>query len=89
MFFNGYPLILKASAAQIRVGSTLTVTAGYEAKHGFEPAAGIKLSGGGVTHTTDKDGKAIFQITRSGTLVLRASGKGYIRAAPVEVTELP
>jgi hypothetical protein len=86
---NSLPLILRTSASRTHVGSRVTITAGYAGKHGLTPVAGVKVSAGGVTEQTDKKGHATFTIAHTGTLVVRGDAKGYIRAAPLKVTELP
>lgn len=87
--FSGSPLILRTSSRQARIGATVTVTAGYLAKNGFTPAAGVKLMGAGTTVATGKDGKARFTIAHAGTLVVRGAGTGFIRSAPLKIIELP
>lgn len=86
---TGHVLVLKASATKIRIGSVLTVTAGYRGKHGFTRASGVTVSGAGVKKRTDARGQVKFTISHKGTLVLQADGKDYLRSAPLKITELP
>ena len=54
-----------------------------------KPLAGARVSGGGVSTVTNSHGIATIVTAQRGTLVLHATDKGYIRAAPVRVRVTP
>ena len=49
----------------------------------------MKVTGGGLHLVSDKHGHVKVHVAKAGTLVLHADGKGFIRAAPLTITELP
>ncbi len=53
----------------------------YLTVNGEEPAAGVTVSGGGVTNTTGADGKASLTFTARGPVGIRASKTGEVRSA--------
>jgi hypothetical protein len=67
-------------------GRPFTVKAQWFSDGGTANAlAGARISGTGVSATTDSHGLAVLTPTRAGTLVLKASRAGYVRAAPLTV----
>lgn len=89
-----FPLVLKAPV-QARISSHITVNVGYyftDLKSGhttFRHPKGIHVTAKGVDAVTDSRGNARVNIVKAGALVLRADGKGFVRAAPLRVSELP
>ena len=85
---NAYPLVLHGPATA-PVGQTVTVTVkdfvGVHAK----PAAGVVVTGRGVKAKSNHRGQVKLRITQTGTLTLHAAGKGYIRSAPLLISERP
>ncbi len=81
------PLILKGPR-HARIGKPITITAGSLGAHGFVGAR-VHVSGSGVSATTDGRGQLRVPIVHPGTMVLHADGKGFVRAAPLRITELP
>ena len=83
-----YPLVLHGPASA-RVGQSVTVTVeDYVGVHA-KPAAGVVVTGHGVKSKSDRRGQVKIRITQTGTLTLQAGGKGYIRAAPLLISERP
>jgi hypothetical protein len=76
---NG-PLVVIAPATAT-TARPFTVTVDYTTAAGkLKPLAQARLSGGGVTATTNRQGKATIVAHRAGTLTLNAAKTGYIRA---------
>ncbi len=82
------PLILKGPR-RARIGKSITITAGSLGTQGFLAAARVHVTGSGVSATTNGRGALRIPIAHTGTLVLHADGKGFIRAAPLRIVELP
>ncbi len=89
-----FPLVIKAPA-QARLGGSFTANVSYyktnqnTGKTTHVNAGGIHLTGRGVDVVTNSRGNAKVAVTRTGKLTLKADGKGYVRAEPVVVSELP
>ena len=89
-----FPLVIKAPA-QARLGGSVTVNVSYyktsqtTGKTTHVEAGGIHVTGRGVSVVTNSRGNAKVAITRTGTLTLKASGSGFVRAEPAVVRELP
>lgn len=83
---KGYPLVIKAPATAM-AGASLKVTVdAVNGKGVAVPLAGATVSGAGATATTDAQGVATLAVKSSGTVMLRASETGYVRAAAAKVT---
>ena len=80
-----YPLGLSGPAAAT-TGHAFTVkVVHYTAAGRAKPLARARVTGSGVSGVTNRSGLARINPTHAGTLVLRASAKRYVRAAPLRV----
>jgi hypothetical protein len=80
--FNGYPLTL-AAPRNATAGKAFTVTVTYLGNKGKRTRlAGARVTGRGVSATTNSRGVARIIPAKAGTLVLKATDNGYIRSAP-------
>jgi hypothetical protein len=80
-----YPLSLSAAHSVVGGKSFTVKVVWYDAAGKRKPLAGAVVSGRGVHAVTDQKGVATVTASQRGTLVLHASHKGYIRAAPAAV----
>ncbi len=74
------PLAISAPVIAER-GSAITVSVISYANATGEPspAAGVTVSGGGASATTDANGHATLSLSQTGEVVLQASGSGTVR----------
>jgi hypothetical protein len=80
-----HPLALKAPAS-VRTGHSFKVkVVSFSDAGRAQPLAGARVSGAGVSVTTDKHGITRIPGRTAGTLVLHAGRQSYIRAASVKV----
>jgi hypothetical protein len=80
------PPIGLTTTSSPRVGRSFNVKVVSYSDAGVATAlAGARVSGAGVNAVTNSRGIVSLVARRTGTLVLRAQRKGYIRAAPVSV----
>jgi len=83
--FPEYPLGLSGPASA-KTGKAFAIkVVHYTAAGKAKPLARARVSGKGVSVTTNGAGVARITATHAGTLVLKASAKGYVRTAPLSV----
>jgi uncharacterized protein YodC (DUF2158 family) len=74
------PLGLSAPAvAEQGAPVAVSVTSYANASGAPSPAAGVTVSGGGATATTDASGHATLSLSKTGNIVLQASAPGSVR----------
>jgi hypothetical protein len=74
------PLGISApSVAEQGAPIAVSVTSYANASGAPSPAAGVTVSGGGVTATTDASGHATLSLSQTGNVVLQASAPGSVR----------
>jgi Domain of unknown function (DUF4430) len=84
-----YPTALRGPQA-VSVGSTFRVHVVYfNALGRAKPLKGARITGNGVNSVTNAHGFITIKATRQGTLHLRTSPAGFVRAVPLAVQELP
>jgi hypothetical protein len=82
-----YPTALRGPS-QVTVGTTFRVRVVYfNASGKARPLARARITGTGVSVVTNSHGFASIKATTAGTLVLRSSPRGYVRAVPLSVQE--
>ena len=80
-----YPIGVTApSSATVGRQFKLTVS-GFTAAGKSKPLAGARVTGSGVSVTSNGKGVARVSARKAGSLVLRATDKGHIRSAPVTI----
>jgi hypothetical protein len=74
------PLGISAPAVAERGAPiAVSVTSYANASGAPSPAAGVTVSGGGATATTDASGRATLSLSQTGSVVLQASAAGSVR----------
>jgi hypothetical protein len=82
---TGYPLVTKAPA-KAKAGKPLSVKVDYyNGKGAAKPLAGATVKGAGASSTTNAKGIARLTDAHAGTITVKASKTGYIRAGAVTV----
>jgi hypothetical protein len=82
-----YPTALRGPG-QVTVGNSVKVQVVYfNASGKARPLARARITGTGVSVVTNSHGFASIKATKAGTLVLRTSPPGYVRAVPLRVQE--
>jgi Domain of unknown function (DUF4430) len=82
-----YPTALRGPSSAT-VGTSFKVQVVYFNASGKpRPVARARVTGSGVSALTNGHGFASIKATKAGTLVLRTSPAGYIRAVPLRVQE--
>jgi hypothetical protein len=82
---NGFPLVLSAPS-RATIGHPFQVTGTYFGQTGKKtPLAHARVTGRGISATTNAHGVATIGASKAGTLVLKASAPGYVRSAPDRV----
>ncbi len=85
---NPHPTALRGPS-QVTVGTPLRIQVVYfNAAGKARPLARAGVSGTGVSVVTNSHGFASIKVSKAGTLVLRTSPSGYVRAAPLTVQEV-
>jgi hypothetical protein len=83
--FSGSPLALKGPHRATAGHSLKVKVTSFTAKGKATALAGAQVSGSGAAAVTNSHGIATILPSKTGTLVLHAVDKGYIRAAPLRV----
>jgi hypothetical protein len=85
---HAYPTALRGPSTAT-VGATFSVVVVYFNGAGkAKPLARARVTGGGVNVVTNSHGSATIHAKHKGTLVLRTSPQGYVRAVPLTVQVL-
>jgi hypothetical protein len=81
-----FPIALHAPRTA-RAGKTFTVKSFWFGAGGRrKPLGGVRVRGGGIDTVTNSRGVAAVKLSHTGTVRLRATRRGYIRAAAVAVS---
>ncbi len=85
---TSYPLGLQG-ASQAHVGGTETVrVVWFDGKGRAKPLRGAHVAGSGVSATSNTLGVIHIHISHPGTLVVKATKRGYVRSAALRIAEV-